>query len=135
MTILYVDIMWALLFFGVTLWTTCCVVMNPGLRGVRRMGLVLSYGLLVWMAAVVPWRETAATWCLFAASGGLLAGAYELWARLRYRGTARAPRPLVLLHGLVLWPMLIPDVVEGMLVDAGVLPAAVAHDEPAVLGR
>ena len=122
MTVLSVNIMWAFVLFGVTLWTTCCVLMNAGLRGVRYMGLAVSYGVGAWMAIELPWREALVTWGVFAALGGALALAYELWARWRYRGTGRAPRPLVLLQGIVLWPALIPDAFDGMLVDAGVLP-------------
>jgi hypothetical protein len=47
---------------------------------------------------------------------------YELWARRRYAGTGRAPRPLILLQGFILWPALLPGAIEGMVVDAGLLP-------------
>ena len=132
MTILHVDIMWGLVLLGVTLWTTCCVLMNPALRGVRYMGLVLSYGVGLWMALALPWRDAVTTWCVFAAFGGAVAFAYELWARRRYRGTGRADRPLVALQGFVLWPALLPDAIEGMFVDAGILQAPGCGHEPRV---
>ena len=131
MTILHVDIMWAFVLLGVTLWTTCCVVMNAGLRGVRWMGLALSYGVLAWMAIALPWLDAAVTWGVFAVAGGAVALAYELWARRRYRGTGRALRPLILLQGLLLWPALLPDAIEGMFVDAGILPPSRRGDEAA----
>lgn len=132
MIILHVDLMWALVLLGVTLWTTCCVLMNPGLRGVRWVGIASSYVVGAWMAVDVAWLEAVVTWTVFASLGGALALAYELWARRRYRGTGRPNRPLVLLHGLVLWPALIPDVLEGVLVDAGVLQAGhPGHASPA----
>lgn len=31
------------------------------------------------------------------------------------------PRPLVLLQGFLLWPTMVPEAVEGVLIDAGVL--------------
>lgn len=130
MTVFHVNVMWALVLLGVTLWTTCCLLMNPGLRGVRLMGLGLSYAVGAWMAVALPWRETVVTWCVFAAAGGAAAFAYELWARWRYRGTGRRPRPLVLVQGILLWPALLPDALEGACVDAGILPPARRDDEP-----
>ncbi len=122
MTIWYVDILWALMLFGVALWTTCCLVFNPVLRSIRVMGIVVAYGVGGWMAITLPWMVAVVTWCLFAAFGGVVSFAYELWARHHYAGKGRAPRPLVLLEGFVLWPTMVPDAIEGMLVDAGVLP-------------
>lgn len=129
MSILHVDLMWGFVLLGVVLWTTCCVVMNPGLRGVRWMGLVLAYGIGAWMLVALPWLDAVVTWCLFAVTGGAAALAYELWARHRYRGTGRADRPLVALQGFLLWPAMIPDAVEGMFVDAGILPEARRGDD------
>lgn len=122
MTIWYVDVLWGLMLFGVALWTSCCLVFNPVLRSIRIMGIVVSYGVGAWMAITLPWRVALVTWCLFAAAGGLVSLAYELWARHRYGASGRVPRPLVLLEGFVLWPTMIPDAIEGVLVDAGVLP-------------
>ena len=112
-----------------TLWTTCGVLMNAGLRGVRWMGLALSYGVLAWMAIALPWRDALVTWGVFAVGGGAVALAYELWARRRYRSTGRPRRPVILLQGFLLWPALLPDAVEGMCVDVGILPPSRRGDE------
>ena len=53
---------------------------------------------------------------------GITVFAYELWARHRYAGTGRKPRPLILLQGFVLWPSMLPEAIEGMVIDAGILP-------------
>lgn len=124
MSILHVNLMWAFVLLGVTLWTTCCLLMNPALRPVRWMGLATCYGVGAWMAIGLPWRELVVTWCVFAVTGGAIVFAYELWARRRYRDRGRRARPLVLLQGFVLWPVMLPDAIEGMFVDAGILPAA-----------
>jgi hypothetical protein len=121
MTIWYIDILWGLMLLGVALWTTCCLVFNPVLRSIKVMGIVVAYGVGLWMAITLPWLSALVTWCLFAAFGGAIALGYELWARYRYAGTGRVPRPLILVQGFVLWPVMIPDAIEGMLVDAGVL--------------
>lgn len=123
-TFYYVNLMWALVLFGVLLWTTACVVLNAALRrGMGILGMVLSYSVLLWMLIDVPWREGLVTWMLFAAAGGVLTILYESWARRRYAGTGRAPRPFVRPIGAFLWPAMIPDAVGLMLNDAGIIPA------------
>jgi hypothetical protein len=121
-TIWYVDIMWALMLFGVTLFTSCLVVVNRAMGGVRTVGLVMAYGVGIGMLLTLPPWVAAGTWCVFAAAGGLVVFGYELWARRRYAGTGRVPRPLILLRGFVLWPAMLPEAIEGMVVDAGLLP-------------
>ena len=121
MTFWNVDIMWGAMLFGIALFTGCCIVFNPVLRGFRTMALVLAYGTAAWMAFALPWIVALTTWCLFATAGGVVSFAYELWARRHYAGTGRRPRPLVLIQGFLLWPAMIPDAVEGMLVDLKVL--------------
>lgn len=129
MTVWHVDILWAMMLLGVALWTTGCLVFNPVLTSIRVMGLALAYGVLLWMLLTLPWLDAVVTWCLFATFGGAVSLAYELWARHHYRTRGRAPRPLVALKGFVLWPTMIPDAVEGVLVDAGVLPGAMRTGE------
>lgn len=121
MTIWYVDLMWAMMLLGVALFTGCMLVFNPVLKSVRVIGIVTAYGIAAWMAFALPWKVALATWCVFAAFGGAVALAYELWARWRYRGSGRTQRPLILLQGFLLWPTMVPEAVEGVLVDAGVL--------------
>lgn len=131
MTIWYVDIMWALMLFGVSLFTSCLIVVNRAMDGLRLVGLVIAYAVGVWMVIALPWKVAVATWCMFAAAGGLVVFAYELWARRRYAGTGRAPRPLILLRGFLLWPAMLPEAIEGMVVDAGLLPPSPeAPDQP-----
>jgi len=139
-SVLYVNIMWAIVLFGILLWTTACVALNAALRrGMRNVGMVLTYGVGAWMLVDLPWREALVTWSVFAAIGGVLALVYELWARRRYRGTGRTPHPLFQLQGLLLWPAMIPDAVGLMFNEAGILPSDdrtehmehVEHVEPA----
>ncbi len=129
MTIWYVDIMWAMMLFGVTLFTSCVVVVNRAMSGMRVVGLVTCYAVGALMAIVLPWKVAVATWCVFAAAGGVVVFAYELWARHRYSTTGRKPRPLILLRGFLLWPAMIPDAMEGIVVDAGILPPSASGPE------
>ncbi len=124
MTFYSVSLMWAIVLFGVLLWTTACVLLNAALRrGMGIMGLVLSYGVLAWMLYDLPLREAVVTWGVFALLGGGLTVVYELWARRRYAGTDRRARRLLRLEGLVLWPAMIPDAVGLMMNDLGIIPA------------
>jgi hypothetical protein len=121
-TVWYVDIMWAFMLFGTALFTSCLVVVNRAMRGLRAFGLLMAYGVGAWMLVALPGRVAMVTWCVFAAAGGLGVFGYELWARRHYAGTGREPRPLILLQGFLLWPAMLPEAIEGMLVDAGLLP-------------
>lgn len=124
MTFFYVNLMWAIVLFGILLWTTACVMLNAALRrGMGIMGLALSYAVLVWMFVDLPWREAVATWSVFAIFGGVLTVVYELWARRKFAGTDRAPRRLARIEGVFLWPSMVPDAVGLMLNDAGIIPA------------
>jgi hypothetical protein len=124
MTVLSVNIMWAIVLFGVLLWTTACVALNAALRkGMGIMGLVLSYGVFAWMLVELPLREALVTWGVFAAFGGTVTVVYELWARRKYAASDRTPRPLVRIGGLFLWPAMVPDAVGLMLNDLGIIPA------------
>ena len=131
MTIWFFDVMWTLMLFGVALFTGCCVVFNPAVRGIRTMGILTAYGVGVCMLFALPLHVALGTWCVFASAGGVIALAYELWARRRFAGTGRKPRPLILLQGFLLWPGMIPDAVEGVLVDTGVLQPGGPHADSA----
>ncbi len=138
MTLYSINVMWAIVLFGILLWTTACVVLNAALRrGMGIMGMSLSYGALVWMLIDLPWVEAVVTWTFFAVFGGLVTVLYELWARRHY-GTARAPRRILRIEGIVMWPALVPDAVGLMLNDAGIIPAderAETHQEDARRAR
>jgi hypothetical protein len=124
MTFWSINLMWAIVLFGVLLWTTACVLLNAALRrGMGIMGMALSYGVLVWMLVELPLREVVVTWSVFAAFGGVLTVVYELWARRKYAGTDRRARRLVRLEGAFMWPAMIPDAIGLMLNDAGIIPA------------
>jgi hypothetical protein len=124
MTYFHIDIMWAIVLFGILLWTTVSVVLNAALRrGMATMGMLLSYSVLVWMLLDLPPRDALTTWALFAGVGGVVMFVYELWARRRFRGTGRVPRALVRLDGIVRWPAMVPDAFGLVLNDLGILPA------------
>ena len=136
MTYFHINVMWAIVLFGVLLWTTVAVVLNAAFRrGMGAMAMLLSYSVLVWMLIDLPWRDALTTWLCFAMIGGGVMFIYELWARRRYAGSGRAPRPLVRLDGIVRWPAMVPDAFGLVLNDLGILPAdgrSETHQEDAL---
>ena len=126
--------MWGLRLFGTPAFTGACCGFNPVLREVRTMGIVVAYAIGAQMLDVLPSKVAVATWCVFAAIGGLVALGYEVWARYRYAGSGRPNRPLVLVQGFLLWPGMIPDALEGVLVDAGLLEPS-GHAQYRVSGK
>ncbi len=124
MTYFHIDIMWAIVLFGILLWTTVTVVLNAALRrGMGTMGMLLSYAVLAWMLYALPLRDALTTWMFFAALGGCVMFVYEVWARRRYAGTARTPRALIRLEGVLRWPAMVPDAFGLVLNDLGILPS------------
>jgi hypothetical protein len=122
MTYFHINLMWAIVLFGVLLWTTVAVALNAALRrGMGTMGMVLSYSVLAWMLFDLPVRDACTTWAVFAVAGGAVTFGYEVWARRRYAGQTRTPRPLIRLDGLLRWPALVPDAFGLVLNDLGIL--------------
>jgi hypothetical protein len=136
MTYFHIDITWAIVLFGILLWTTASVVLNAALRrGMGMMGMVLSYAVLAWMLYDLPVRDALTTWMFFALQGGTVMFIYELWARRRFVGQARRPRPLIRLDGIVRWPAMMPDAFGLVLNDLGILPTddrSETHQEDAL---
>jgi hypothetical protein len=124
MTYFHIDIMWAIVLFGVLLWTTVSVVLNAALRrGMGTMAMVLSYSVLIWMLIDLPLRDAITTWMFFALQGGVVMFIYELWARRHFAGTGRKPHSLIRLDGIVRWPSMMPDAFGLVLNDLGILGA------------
>ncbi len=122
MTYFHINLMWAIVLFGVLLWTTVSVALNAALRrGMGTMGMLLSYGVLAWMLFDLPARDAVTTWAVFAVVRGAITFVYELWARRRNAGQARTPRPLIRLDGLLRWPAMVPDAFGLVLNDLGIL--------------
>ena len=136
----------------VVMTTAALLRHGPGHLAVRRDGLVgwmqerkyasvselrgamsrtTAYAIGLWMVITLYWQVALATWCIFAAFGGAVAFLNAPRARYGYRGTGRKDRPLVLLRGFVLWPTMVPEAFEGVLIDAGVLePSYASGDGP-----
>lgn len=123
MTYFHINVMWAIVLFGVLLWSTVSVVLNAALRrGMGTMSMVLCYFVFAWMLYDLPLRDAITTWLFFALQGGIVMCLYELWARRHFAGSGRTPRSFIRLDGLVRWPMMMPDAFGMVLNDLGILP-------------
>lgn len=123
---------WLLLLGCAATWSVLFSMFDaPQVRGWRNLGLLACYVLGAVMAFVLPWPVALATWGLVGISSGLLYVAYELFAFVMSadRSQASRPNPMVVVHGLVLWPIMLPECIEYWLADLGVLK------EPVVPGR
>ncbi len=128
-------------------WTTLFSLANqPGLRGFRNLGILASYLLVVVFLFVAGWRSALATWAVFGVAGGLLYVAWEMLERRRAAPGRHDPGVSLspLIHGLYLWPIIVPEAVEYALADLGILrappsaptkgiaePGAAPDDDPA----
>lgn len=114
----YISVTWLLLLGSAATWAVLFSLFNGSrLRAWRNLGLLAGYVLGVVMAFTQPWPVTLGTWGIFGVSSGILYAAYESWAE-RTLGIQRLT-PVV--HGLVLWPIMLPEAVEYWLADLGVL--------------
>ncbi|MEK7953693.1 hypothetical protein [Luteolibacter soli] len=126
-------------------WTTFFSMFNrQPIRGNRNFGLLACYIIFIVMLFRRPFAETFATWAVFGFAGGLCYLGYEVISRLRTSPGEEKPGVslVTLFYGLLAWPVMIPEAIEYLAADFGLLPVpvvptAVAGDatESAVTGE
>jgi hypothetical protein len=121
------DLFWLGVLAATAGWTLFFSLFNrPQIRGWRNLGVLVGYVLGIAMFTISPWRQSLATW----AAMGLLAGTfyliYELIAYLRLTEKTPDARPKLqlLVHALLLWPVMLPEALEYLLAELGVLKPA-----------
>jgi hypothetical protein len=129
--------LWVVALAATALWTTLFSLASaPGVRGWRNLGLLASYLVGVAMFVALPLLAAALTWAAFGLAGGAFYYAHEWILYRRTRATIdtaplTAPRPpnpparpaaMAILHGLFLWPLMIPEAIEYLLAELGFLP-------------
>ncbi len=122
----YIHLPFAVALLVAVGWTTLFSLTNkPAVRGFRNFGLLASYISSVAFLFVAGWRLALVTWAAFGIAGGLLYVAWEVLDRRHAAPNQRDPRVSLapLLHGLFLWPIMVPEAVEYALADLGILRA------------
>jgi hypothetical protein len=129
--------LWVVALAATALWTTLFSLASaPGVRGWRNLGLLASYLGGVAMFVALPLLAAALIWAAFGLAGGAIYYAHEWFLYLRTRAATddaplTVPRPtdppkrpaaMAILHGLFLWPLMIPEAIEYLLADVGLLP-------------
>ena len=137
----HVDIRYLIYFLVAVGWTTFFSFFNTrSIRGFRNFGILACYILLVVMLFRVHFTAALLTWCVLGVGGGLVYIAYELLARARTSKTDKKPKVSFahVITGNLMWPIMVPEAVEYILADLGVLKApsvtqpSQKDDKPAV---
>lgn len=122
-----ISIKWLTILAGAATWTTLFSVFNaPRIRGWRNLGLLACFMLGMAMCFILPWRSALATWGVAGVFSGLVYFGYETFVYLRTSAKAAVAKPTItsIVHGLFVWPIMLPEAVEYLLAELGVLKGA-----------
>jgi hypothetical protein len=107
-------------------WTTLfSMTSKQPVRGLRNLGILACYILAVVLFMRLRFVSALVTWCAFGIAAGILYSIHQLVAH------ARDPSPdkklglsfSHFIHGPLAWPIMIPEAIEYLLADLGVLRA------------
>ena len=115
---------WLLILLSAAAWTTFFSFFStPGIRGWRNLGWMACFVIGTFMLVTLPLRVALATWSVVGFVSGLLYYCYGCYSRLTAKPEEDIswPRPSTILHGLLLWPIMLPEAIEYWLADRGVL--------------
>ena len=113
-------------------WTIFFSTFNtPGIRGWRYLGWLACYLVGIAMFASIGWRHAGMTWVAVGLATGALYYTYDRWTTRGHEDPQAHARLSTIIHGVVAWPIMLPEVIEYTLAEAGVLKAGRA-ETPAV---
>ena len=128
-----VNTFWLSLLAGsAVLSSVCGLSNNRRVRLIRALAWLSGYCLGIAMLVALPWRSAGATWLVMAAAGSGLYLVYELHGFLvpGTDGERNLPRLATVVGGVFAWPIMVPEAVEYLLAELGVLkPAAVPSSD------
>jgi hypothetical protein len=120
-----IDTKWLLYLAVPATWTIVFSMFNtPGVRGWRNLGWPACYIVGVAMLWSLGWRRAGATWLIIGFATGLLYYLYQAWSSRQEADPAAKARLSTILHGALAWPIMLPEVIEYSLADAGILKAS-----------
>jgi hypothetical protein len=107
-----------------TVFFACAISAN--VRGYRNVGIVALNIVGLVAPFIVGFTPAAETWLAIGVMGGLLYFVWELWSYYSEGRKIGEPFPAldVIIHGLVLWPIMIPESLEYFGAELGILKAA-----------
>jgi threonine/homoserine efflux transporter RhtA len=125
----FVDSFWLTLLGASAIVSSLCGLSNRRrLRLVRGLAWLSGYVLGIAMFIALPWRHAGATWLVMAVLGSGLYLIYEVYGYVvgDKNGERTAPRLATVVGGLLAWPIMVPEAVEYLLAELGVLKPAAA---------
>ena len=134
MSDIHISIRYLIYFLIAVGWTTLFSMSNTrGIRGYRNLGILACCILLIVMLFRVQFTSAVATWCVLGVSGGLVYIAYELLARIRASQSEQKPKVSFghVIYGNLMWPVMVPEAVEYILAELGILKAPPTPPKPA----
>jgi len=133
MSDIHISIRYLIFFLIAVGWTTLFSLSHTrGIRGYRNLGILACYILLIVMLFPVPFTSALLTWCALGVGGGLVYIAYELLGRAR--ASEREQKSKVsfghFIYGNLMWPVMVPEAVEYILADMGILKTPPMPPQP-----
>jgi hypothetical protein len=121
-----ISFKWLAILGCASAWTIFFSFSNtPGLRGWRNLGWLSCYVIGLVMLFALSWLCALTTWAVFGITSGLLYFTYEVFGYWRERSqNATKPSFMTVINGLLLWPIMLPEVIEYCLADLGILKSA-----------
>ena len=107
---------------------------TPGVRGWRNLGWPTCYLVGVAMFWSIGWRRAGATWLSVGLATGLLYYLYQAWSPMRDKDPDAKAQLSTIVHGALAWPIMLPEVIEYSLADAGLLKASRSAEQTPDVG-
>lgn len=105
-------------------WTTLfSMTIKQPVRGLRNLGILACYILAIVMLIRLRFISALVTWCAFGIAAGVIYSFYQIVAYARDKSP---DKKLGLsfshfIHSPLAWPIMIPEAIEYLLADLGVL--------------
>ncbi len=100
----------------------CSLFNTLSIRRFRNLAFLAIYIGTAASFFIVDWKSVFVGWSIFGVSTGILYYAYELYSTAKSKEELRQwSQPSTIIHGLFIWPIMLPEVIEYSLADFGVL--------------
>ena len=124
MSTIPIDKSYAIYLLVAVSWTTLfSMTIKQPIRGLRNLGILACYIIAIVMLFRLHFISTLATWCAFGVAAGVI---YSLYQAVSYAHDKSTDKKLgisfsTFLHGPLAWPIMIPEAIEYLLTEVGIL--------------